>query len=172
MIYLKNDEQIGLMRKANQIVKNALELAEELVKPGITTEFLNERLHALIVKEGAYPSFLNYEGYPKSICTSIDEEVVHGIPSAKRFLEEGSIISVDVGAVKDGFHGDAARTFAVGKISAEKQNLIDVTRQSFFEAAKIIREGVRLGDVGHAIDSYVRSFGYSTVTVRWGRGMG
>ena len=94
MIYLKNDEQIGLMRKANQIVKNALELAEELVKPGITTEFLNERLHALIVKEGAYPSFLNYEGYPKSICTSIDEEVVHGIPSAKRFLEEGSIIRI------------------------------------------------------------------------------
>lgn len=172
MIYLKNDEQIGLMRKANQIVKNALELAEELVKPGITTEFLNERLHALIVKEGAYPSFLNYEGYPKSICTSIDEEVVHGIPSAKRFLEEGSIISVDVGAVKDGFHGDAARTFAVGKISAEKQNLIDVTRQSFFEAAKIIREGVRLGDVGHAIDSYVRSFGYSTVKVMVGHGIG
>ena len=172
MIYLKNDEQIGLMRKANQIVKNALELAEELVKPGITTEFLNERLHALIVKEGAYPSFLNYEGYPKSICTSIDEEVVHGIPSAKRFLEEGSIISLDVGVYKNGFHGDAARTFPVGKISPEKQQLINVTKQSFFEAVKIIKEGVRLGDVGHAVDSYVTSFGYSTVKVLVGHGIG
>ena len=115
---------------------------------------------------------MNYNGFPKSICASIDDEVVHGIPSAKRVVHEGSIISIDIGAYKNGFHGDAARTFAVGKISAEKQKLIDVTKQSFFEAAKIIKEGIRLGDIGHAIDSYVTSFGYSTVKVLVGHGIG
>ena len=115
---------------------------------------------------------MNYNGFPKSICASIDDEVVHGIPSSKRVLREGSIISIDIGAYKNGFHGDAARTFAVGKISAEKQKLIDVTKQSFFEAAKIIKEGIRLGDIGHAIDSYVTSFGYSTVKVLVGHGIG
>lgn len=172
MIYLKNDDQLAKMREANRIVKNALELAGETVKPGITTEYLDKTLYEYITKENAYPSFLNYEGFPKSICASIDEEVVHGIPSDKRILEEGSIVSVDVGAYKYGFHGDAARTFAVGKISEEKQRLIDVTRQSFFEAVKIIREGTRLGDIGHAIDSYVKSFGYSTVKVLVGHGIG
>lgn len=172
MIYLKNDEQVALMREANRIVKNALEVAQNAVKPGITTLHLNKLVHDYILSEGAQPSFLNYQGYPASICASIDDEVVHGIPSAKRYLEEGSIISVDVGAVKNGWHGDAARTFPVGKISAEKQKLIDVTKQSFFEAAKIIKDGARLGDVGHAVDSYVRSFGYSTVKALEGHGIG
>ena len=172
MIYLKNSEQIALMREPNRIVKNALELAEQAVKPGVTTEYLDKIVYDYITKENAYPSFLNYNGFPKSICASIDDEVVHGIPSSKRVLHEGSIISIDIGAYKNGFHGDAARTFAVGKISAEKQKLIDVTKQSFFEAAKIIKEGIRLGDIGHAIDSYVTSFGYSTVKVLVGHGIG
>lgn len=172
MIYLKNNEQLALMKEANRIVKNALLVAEETVKPGITTEYLDKKVHDYIVKEKAYPSFLNYEGFPKSICASIDEEVVHGIPSSKRILQEGSIISVDVGAYKNGYHGDAARTFAIGKISQEKQQLIDVTKQSFFEAIKIVKESARLGDIGNAIDSYVRSFGYSTVKVLVGHGIG
>ena len=172
MIYLKNSEQIALMREPNRIVKNALELAGQAVKPGVTTEYLDKIVYDYITKENAYPSFLNYNGFPKSICASIDDEVVHGIPSSKRVLQEGSIISIDIGAYKNGFHGDAARTFAVGRISAEKQKLIDVTKQSFFEAAKIIKEGIRLGDIGNAVDSYVTSFGYSTVKVLVGHGIG
>lgn len=172
MIYLKNDEQLALMREPCKILRDALKLAGEHVKPGITTAQLDKIVYDYITSQDAYPSFLNYEGFPKSICASIDEEVVHGIPSEKRYLEEGSIISLDVGVYKNGFHGDAARTFPVGKISPEKQQLINVTKQSFFEAVKIIKEGVRLGDVGHAVDSYVTSFGYSTVKVLVGHGIG
>lgn len=172
MIYLKNDEQLALMREPCKILRDALKLAGEHVKPGITTAQLDKIVYDYITSQDAYPSFLNYEGFPKSICASIDEEVVHGIPSEKRYLEEGSIISLDVGVYKNGFHGDAARTFPVGKISSEKQQLINVTKQSFFEAVKIIKEGVRLGDVGHAVDSYVTSFGYSTVKVLVGHGIG
>ena len=172
MIYLKNDEQLALMREPCKILRDALKLAGEHVKPGITTAQLDKIVYDYITSQEAYPSFLNYQGFPKSICASIDEEVVHGIPSEKRYLEEGSIISLDVGVYKNGFHGDAARTFPVGKISPEKQQLINVTKQSFFEAVKIIKEGVRLGDVGHAVDSYVTSFGYSTVKVLVGHGIG
>ena len=172
MIYLKNEEQLALMREPCKILRDALKLAGEHVKPGITTAQLDKIVYDYITSQDAYPSFLNYEGFPKSICASIDEEVVHGIPSEKRYLEEGSIISLDVGVYKNGFHGDAARTFPVGKISPEKQQLINVTKQSFFEAVKIIKEGVRLGDVGHAVDSYVTSFGYSTVKVLVGHGIG
>lgn len=172
MIYLKNDEQLALMREPCKILRDALKLAGEHVKPGVTTAQLDKIVYDYITSQDAYPSFLNYEGFPKSICASIDEEVVHGIPSEKRYLEEGSIISLDVGVYKNGFHGDAARTFPVGKISPEKQQLINVTKQSFFEAVKIIKEGVRLGDVGHAVDSYVTSFGYSTVKVLVGHGIG
>ena len=172
MIYLKSKEQIGYMRQANEIVRDTLNLVEEHVRPGVSTYELNVLADEYIRRRNAIPSFLNYEGYPASICVSIDEEVVHGIPSKKRFLEEGQIVSVDIGSIYNGWQGDAARTFAVGNISKEKQQLIDVTKQSFFEAVKAIGVGSRLGDIGHAISSYVESFGYGVVRELVGHGIG
>ena len=172
MVTVKTAQEIELMRKANLIVRDTLNLLEEKIKPGMTTKQLDKIAHDYITKCNAVPSFLGYEGYPASICVSIDEEVVHGIPSSERYIEEGQIVSVDIGSIYKGYNGDAARTFPVGKISPEKQQLINVTKQSFFEAVKIIKEGVRLGDVGHAVDSYVTSFGYSTVKVLVGHGIG
>ena len=172
MIYLKTNEEIILMRASNQIVKEALELAEELVKPGVTTLQLDKSIEEFIRKKGAIPSFLGYNGFPNSICTSIDDEVVHGIPSAKRYLEEGSIVSIDIGAVKDGYHGDAARTLAVGKISSEKQKLIDITRESFFKGIAKVCDGARLGDIGFEINDHAVKNGFSTVKVLVGHGIG
>lgn len=172
MVTVKTAEQIELMRKANQIVRDTLLLIEEKIKPGMTTAHLNRLAHDFITKCNAVPSFLGYSGYPASICVSIDEEVVHGIPSERRFIEEGQIVSVDIGSIYKGYNGDAARTFAVGKISEEKQKLIDVTKQSFFEGVKILKEGVRLGDLGHAIQSYAESNGFSVVRALVGHGIG
>lgn len=172
MVTVKTAEEIGLMRKANQIVRDSLALIEEKIKPGMTTKQLDKIVYDYITGCGATPSFLGYEGYPASACVSIDEEVVHGIPSDKRYIEEGQIVSVDIGSIYKGYNGDAARTFAVGKISAEKQKLIDVTKQSFFEGVKILKEGVRLGDLGHAIQSYVEANGFSVVRALVGHGIG
>lgn len=172
MVTVKTAEEIGLMRKANQIVRDSLALIEEKIKPGMTTKQLDKIVYDYITGCGATPSFLGYEGYPASACISIDEEVVHGIPSDKRYIEEGQIVSVDIGSIYRGYNGDAARTFAVGKISAEKQKLIDVTKQSFFEGVKILKEGVRLGDLGHAIQSYVEANGFSVVRALVGHGIG
>lgn len=172
MVTVKTAEEIGLMRKANQIVRDSLALIEEKIKPGMTTKQLDKIVYDYITGCGATPSFLGYEGYPASACISIDEEVVHGIPSDKRYIEEGQIVSVDIGSIYKGYNGDAARTFAVGKISAEKQKLIDVTKQSFFEGVKILKEGVRLGDLGHAIQSYVEANGFSVVRALVGHGIG
>ena len=126
MVTVKTAEEIGLMRKANQIVRDSLSLIEEKIKPGMTTKQLDKIVYDYITGCGATPSFLGYEGYPASACISIDEEVVHGIPSDKRYIEEGQIVSVDIGSIYKGYNGDAARTFAVGKISAEKQKLIKI----------------------------------------------
>ena len=172
MVTVKTAEEIGLMRKANQIVRDSLALIEEKIKPGMTTKQLDKIVYDYITGCGATPSFLGYEGYPASACISIDEEVVHGIPSDKRYIEEGQIVSVDIGSIYKGYNGDAARTFAVEKISAEKQKLIDVTKQSFFEGVKILKEGVRLGDLGHAIQSYVEANGFSVVRALVGHGIG
>ena len=172
MVTVKTAEEIGLMRKANQIVRDSLALIEEKIKPGMTTKQLDKIVYDYITGCGATPSFLGYEGYPASACISIDEEVVHGIPSDKRYIEEGQIVSVDIGSIYKGYNGDAARSFAVGKISAEKQKLIDVTKQSFFEGVKILKEGVRLGDLGHAIQSYVEANGFSVVRALVGHGIG
>ena len=172
MVTVKTAEEIGLMRKANQIVRDSLALIEEKIKPGMTTKQLDKIVYDYITGCDATPSFLGYEGYPASACISIDEEVVHGIPSDKRYIEEGQIVSVDIGSIYRGYNGDAARTFAVGKISAEKQKLIDVTKQSFFEGVKILKEGVRLGDLGHAIQSYVEANGFSVVRALVGHGIG
>ena len=172
MVTVKTAEEIGLMRKANQIVRDSLSLIEEKIKPGMTTKQLDKIVYDYITGCDATPSFLGYEGYPASACISIDEEVVHGIPSDKRYIEEGQIVSVDIGSVYKGYNGDAARTFAVGKVSEEKQKLIDVTERSFFEGVKILKDGVRLGDLGHAIQSYVEANGFSVVRALVGHGIG
>ena len=172
MIYLKNKEQIQRMRKANLVVRDTLDYVETLVRAGVSTYELNVKVDEFIRKHHAVPSFLHYEGYQASVCISIDEEVVHGIPSKTRILQEGQIVSVDIGAILDGYQGDAARTFAVGEISKEKQQLIDVTKQSFFEGVRAIVPGARLGDVGNAISSYAESFGYGVVRELVGHGIG
>ena len=172
MVTIKTAEEIALMRKANQIVRDTLSLVEEKIKAGMTTAQVDRIVFDYITKCGAVPSFLGYEGYPASACVSIDDEVVHGIPDAARRIEEGQIVSVDVGSIYKGYNGDAARTFAIGEISAEKRRLIDVTKQSFFEGVKGLKAGVRLGDLGHAIQSYVESNGFSVVRALCGHGIG
>ena len=168
MILIKSDSQIEEMRKANVIVRDTLDLLRDHTREGVSTYELNRLAHEYITKQGATPSFLNYHGYPASICVSIDCEVVHGIPSKKRILQEGQIVSYDVGAVFHGWNGDAARTVGVGFIDSECQKLIDVTEQCFFEGVKAIKAG----DLGHAIQSYAESFGYGVVRELVGHGIG
>ena len=173
MITIKSDAQISYMRKANQIVRDTLELLREHTKPGVSTYELNRLAHEYILSQGAIPSFLNYHGFPASICVSVDCEVVHGIPSKKKILQEGQIVSYDCGAIFNGWHGDAARTVAVGLISPECQQLIDVTEQCFFKGVESIVAGVtRLGDLGHTIQEYAESFGYGVVRELVGHGIG
>ena len=173
MITIKSDAQISLMRRANQIVRDTLALLRDHTKPGISTYELNRLAHEYIVSQGAIPSFLNYHGFPASICVSVDSEVVHGIPSKKKILQEGQIVSYDCGAIFNGWHGDAARTVAVGLISPECQQLIDVTEQCFFKAVESIVAGVtRLGDIGHTIQAHAESYGYGVVRELVGHGIG
>ena len=171
MITLKSPHEIELMRRAGKITAAARALAGEMVRPGVTTREIDREVEKFIRKEGAVPSFLHYHGYPASICISINDEVIHGIPG-KRVLREGDIVSVDVGAYIGGFHGDCAATFACGKIAPEAQNLIDVTRQSFFEGIRFAKEGHRLQDVSAAIQTYVERHGYSVVREFVGHGIG
>ncbi|MDE7191988.1 MAG: type I methionyl aminopeptidase [Clostridia bacterium] len=172
MITIKSDYEIQLMRKANQIVRDTLNLLEDTIKEGMTTAQLNEIAHDYIVKCDAIPSFLGYNGFPASICTSINEQVVHGIPSDKVVIKEGDIVSVDCGSIYKGYNGDAARTFTIGKVSEEKAKLVEATKQSFFEGVNILKEGVRLGDLGHAIQAYAESRGYGVVRALVGHGIG
>lgn len=173
MIFIKNPEQIKKMRHAGRITGEALALAGEMVREGVTTKQIDAKIRHYIEKCGARPSFLGYGGFPGSACISVNSEVIHGIPSDKVVLKEGDIVKIDVGAFIDGFHGDSANTFAVGKISEEAQRLIDVTKQSFEEAlAAVGHEGARIGDVGAAVDGYVTRFGYSTVKKYVGHGVG
>lgn len=171
MIYLKSDEEIKLMKVAGRIVAETLQKIEEVIKPGVTTKQLDALAESYIESRGARPSFKGYGGFPASICTSVNEEVVHGIPG-DRALMEGDIVSVDCGVIINGFQGDAARTFPVGRISPENQNLIDVTRESFFKGIEYAVVGGRLGDIGHSIQKYVESNGYSVVRDYVGHGIG
>ena len=171
MITLKSSHEIDLMRRAGKITAAARALAGEMVRPGVTTQEIDSAVEHFIRKQGAVPSFLNYHGYPASACISVNDEIIHGIPG-KRVLQEGDIVSVDVGAYIGGFHGDCAATFACGKISEEAQDLIDVTRQSFFEGIKFAKEGQRLQDISAAIQSYVEDRGYSIVREYVGHGVG
>ena len=172
MITIKTAEEIELMRKANAIVRDTLDLLRDNIKEGMTTKALDKIAYDYITKCGAKPSFLGYDGFPASICTSINEQVVHGIPSDKVVIKEGDIVSVDCGSIYKGFNGDAARTFMIGKVDEKVKKLVEVTQQSFFEGVKILKEGVRLGDLGHAIQSYAESFGYGVVRALVGHGIG
>ena len=171
MITLKSAHEIDLMRRAGKITAAARALAGEMVRPGVTAQEIDHAVEHFIRKQGAVPSFLHYHGYPASACISVNDEVIHGIPG-KRVLAEGDIVSVDVGAYIGGFHGDCAATFACGQISKEAQELIDVTRQSFFEGIKFAKEGHRLQDISAAIQSYVESHGCSIVREYVGHGVG
>ena len=171
MITLKSSHEIDLMRRSGKITAAARALAGEMVKPGVTTQEINDAVERFIRKQGAVPSFLHYNGYPASVCISVNDEIIHGIPG-KRVLREGDIVSVDVGAYIGGFHGDCAATFPCGRISPEAQRLIDVTRQSFFEGIRFAREGQRLQDVSSAIQSYVEENGFSVVREYVGHGVG
>lgn len=171
MIIIKSDKEIEKMRKAGLIVADAHELVAEKIRPGITTLELDRIAEDYIRSQGAYPTFLNYQGFPKSICASINGQVVHGIPDQTR-LEEGDIVSIDLGATLDGFVGDAARTHGVGEISPQAQRLIDVTRESFFRGIANAREGKRLSDISHAVQEYAEANGFSVVRDYVGHGIG
>ena len=172
MITIKSKSEIEKMRIAGKITGDALKLIEKHIKPGVTTYELDKIAFDFIKKQGATPSFLNYNGFPGSICASPNSQVVHGIPSKNVVLKEGDIISIDMGAYIGGYHSDAARTFPVGKISPEAQRLIDVTRESFFEGIKYATHGAKLGDVSAAIQEYVEKNGYSVVRDLVGHGIG
>ncbi len=172
MIILKSKREIETMRESGKIVAHVHDVLKSHIRPGITTKKLDEIAEKEIRKHGAIAAFKGYGGFSGSICASINEEVVHGIPSASRELKDGDIISIDIGALKNGFYGDAAKTFAVGQITESAQNLIDVTRQSFYEGLKYCRVGYRLSDVSHAIQSYVESHGFSVVRDFVGHGIG
>ena len=171
MITLKSPHEIDLMRRAGKITAAARALAGEMVRPGVTTQEIDSAVERFIRKQGAVPSFLHYNGFPASVCVSINDEIIHGIPG-KRVLQEGDIVSVDVGAYIGGFHGDCAATFPCGRVSPEAQDLIDVTRQSFFEGIRFAREGQRLQDISAAVQAYVEAHGYSVVREYVGHGVG
>ena len=171
MIPIKNEREIERMRQACRITAAARALAGDMVRPGVTTLEIDKAVHDFIVAQGAKPSFLGYGGFPGSACISVNDEVIHGIPG-KRVLQDGDVVSVDVGACFEGFHGDCAATFACGEISPLAQKLIAVTRQSFFEGLKFARQGNRVSDISHAIQVYVESHGFSVVRSFVGHGVG
>ena len=172
MIIIKNSEQLALMRIAGRITAEALMVAKEAIRPGMSTKELDAKIRHHIEKCGATPTFLGYNGFPGSACISLNQEVIHGIPSNKVIIQEGDIVKVDVGARFRGYNGDSARTFPVGKVSDEALRLISVTEQSFYEAMKVAKAGNRIGDIGHAVESFVISNGFSVVKTYTGHGVG
>ena len=171
MIYIKSTTEIAKLRRAGKVVYNTFEALAPYIKAGVTTEELDKIAEDTILRQGATPSFKNYNGFPKSICTSVNQMVIHGIPGLER-LKDGDIISIDIGACLDGYHGDACRTYAVGKVDAEAQRLIDVTQQSFFEGLKYARHGERLFSISASIQQYVEQHGFSIVRNYCGHGIG
>ncbi|MCE5221100.1 MAG: type I methionyl aminopeptidase [Clostridium sp.] len=171
MIIIKNHNEIALMKKAGRIVGETLLLLEKEVKPGVTTADLDRMAEEFITKHGAKPSFKGLYGFPSSLCISVNEQVIHGFPGMY-VLKEGDIVSIDCGALFDGFHGDAARTFPVGNISVDAQKLIDITKESFFQGIKFAKEGNKLTDISYGIQSYVEAAGFSVVRDFVGHGIG
>lgn len=172
MIFLKTDEEIELLRISNQIVAKALAEVAKLIAPGVSTAQLDKVAEEFIRDNGAVPGFLGYGGFPKSICTSVNDQVVHGIPSEKVTLKEGDIISVDCGAYINGFHGDSAYTFPVGEVKPEIMDLLRTTKESLFLGIEQAVEGKRMGDIGFAIQSHCEAKGYSVVREMIGHGVG
>jgi len=167
MTQVKTPEQIEKMRESGRIVGEVLNLMEKHIKPGVSTLELDKIAHDYIISRG-----LHYCGFPASICASVDDVVVHGIPRKDQILQEGQIVGIDVGAVKDGYHGDAARTFLVGNVSEEKKKLVEVTKQCFFEAIKGLKDGSRLGDIGARVQRFAEKHGFSVVRDMVGHGIG
>lgn len=171
-VSIKSAREIAMMQEAGRILAKVHDELGKAIQPGISTLEIDQLGEKLIRGYGCIPNFLHYNGYPASICVSVNEEVVHGIPNKNRILKEGDIVSLDAGLIYKGYHSDAARTHAVGKISDEAQKLIDVTRQSFFEGIKLAKEGNHLHDISNAIDAYVSQFGYGIVKDLVGHGIG
>ncbi len=171
MIKLKSPKDIEKMRRAGKITAAARALAGKMVAPGVTTREIDKAVHDFILSQGAYPTFLNYNGFPASLCVSVNDEVIHGIPG-NRVIHEGDIVSVDVGAKIDGFTGDCAGTYICGDCDPEARRLVEVTRQSFYEGMKFARVGYRVSDISHAIQTYVEENGFSIVRDYVGHGVG
>lgn len=171
MIHIKTKEEIELMRKSCKLAAQTLLMVEPYVKPGVTTNHLNEICHEFIVKNNAVPSPLNYRGFPKSICASINDEICHGVPSDRK-LRNGDIVNLDITTYLDGFHGDTNCTFFVGSPRALTKKLVDVARESLQRSINVVRHGAHLGDIGAAIQEYVEPFGYSVVREFCGHGIG
>lgn len=172
MIILKTDSEIDRMKKAGHLAWELLEKVGEMIAPGISTQDINDFVEDYTKKKGAKSAPLNYKGFPKSVCTSINEVVCHGIPSSKAVLKEGDIINVDVTPIVDGFHGDSSRTFTVGKVSEKAQSLIDCSRKSLDLGIEAVLKGARTGDIGHAIQSYAEPLGFQVVKEFVGHGIG
>ena len=172
MVSIKSEREIKLMREAGKILARVHEELGKAIEPGMSTMDIDRLGERLIRSYGCIPSFKNYNGYPASICVSVNDEVVHGIPKKDRILQEGDIVSLDAGLIYKGYHSDAARTHAVGRISPEAQQLIDVTRQSFFEGIKYAKAGNHLHDISAAIGNYAQQFGYGVVRDLVGHGIG
>ena len=171
-IILKTAEQIRLMKEAGRITGEAILKARDMIRPGVSTWEVDRVIHDYIVKCGAKPSFLGYAGFPGSACVSVNSEVIHGIPSRKRILEEGDLVKVDVGALYRGYHGDSAKTFAVGRVSPEAERLIERTRECFYRGVAKAVAGNRIGDVGHAVQTCAEEAGFSVVREYVGHGVG
>ena len=171
-ITIKSPREIELMREAGRLLSLVHDELAKMIRPGISTKEIDRVCEEMIRSFGCTPNFLHYQGYPASVCVSVNEEVVHGIPKKSRMIQEGDIVSLDMGLIYQGYHSDAARTHAVGQISPEAQKLIEVTRQSFYEGIKMARAGMHLFDISNAIDAYVTQYGYGIVTALVGHGIG
>lgn len=171
MIVLKTGRELKIMKEACRISAGALKLIGSAVEPGVTTAELDRLAEEYILSQGAKPNFKNYNGFPATACISINNEVIHGIPG-KRKIKSGDIVSVDLGAVFEGFHGDNAATFAAGEVSPEAKRLMDVTKESLYEGIKMARPGGRIGDISYAVQAYVEARGYSVVRQFVGHGVG
>jgi methionyl aminopeptidase len=172
VISLKSGHEIKIMRAAGKLTGMTLNVIKKIIRPGITTEEINDYADRFIRSHGGIPSFKGYNGFPASVCTSLNDVVVHGIPSKNTKLYEGDIISIDIGVEIDGYHGDAARTFGVGRISDRAKRLIEVTMQCFFEAVKLARAGNRMGDISSAVQNLAEKNGYGVVRALVGHGIG
>lgn len=169
---IKNNDEIAKMRVAGKVTAGALDEVSKYIKPGISTLLLDKIAKEYIISNDCKPTFLHYEGFPASICASVEDVVVHGIPKDNIILEEGQIVSIDLGAKYQGYTGDAARTFAVGKIDDDRQKLIDVAKECFFKAIKNLKAGSRLGDIGYEVEKNANKFGFSSVHDMGGHGVG